>query len=260
MADGADGAIPFAERAAGDLEALRVRLAREIRRLLVALNTDDGTDRLRGDRDSLATAVRVRRQVVALLKENGVRVFEDAATKRALEAAARVTAGNRLPANAQAELARIVTGQTAEVASVWDSAADDMRRAINAATTTGGNLATLIEDVAQALDTSFVRATAAIDAAVMASGRRALMLEAKATGLPYVYAYVGPDDGKIRDFCKQLVGRAVSETYMRRLDNGQGLPVRDFCGGYNCRHSWAPLLRADAIAEGLEVLGDETAP
>ena len=133
-------------------------------------------------------------------------------------------------------------------------AADEMRRAINAGISTGGSLADLVEEVAARLQVAVVRAQAAVDAAVMASGRRALMLQADAAGLDYVFAYVGPLDAKNRPFCKAFVGRAVSKARMATLDNGQGLPVRDFCGGYNCRHSWAPLTREDARAEGIEVL------
>jgi hypothetical protein len=255
VAEGASAAGPSADRAIRDLEELRRRLEREIRRRLLSLDTQRGSDSLQGDRDALATAVRTRQQIVNALTDEGQRVVVDIASRRALEAAAAIVGGAEVSSDARAEIDRIVRGQTADIAAVFADAADEMRRAINAGISTGGSLGDLVEEVARVLDTSVVRASAAVDAAIMASGRRALMLEAKASGLPYVYAYVGPGDAKNRDFCRQFVGRAVTLEYMARLDNGQGLPVRDYCGGYNCRHSWAPLLRADAIAEGIQVLG-----
>lgn len=257
---GADGAIGPADRASKDLTELLTRLDREIRRLLAALDTARGTDQLVGDREALVTATRVRQQVAQLLTERGQAAVTTIASQRALEAANAVIASSDLPplpadaTDATPELRRIVEGQTAEVAAVFTVAADEMRRAINAGISTGGSLADLVEEVAARLNVAVVRAQAAVDAAVMASGRRALMLQAEATGLDYVFAYVGPNDGKTRPFCKALVGRAVSKARMASLDNGQGLPVRDFCGGYNCRHSWAPLTREDAAAEGLQVL------
>jgi len=33
----------------------------------------------------------------------------------------------------------------------------------------------------------------------------------------------------------------VTKDQMRKLDNGQGLGVLVYCGGYNCRHSWSPV-------------------
>ena len=88
----------------------------------------------------------------------------------------------------------------------------------------------------------------------MATGRRSVMADAaaaEAEGVDLVYLYVGPRDGKNRPFCAQWVGKAVVDP--SKMDNGQGLPVEDYCGGYNCRHSWAPTLTATAIESGYHV-------
>jgi len=55
------------------------------------------------------------------------------------------------------------------------------------------------------------------------------------------WIYLGPDDDATRPFCRTLVGLAVSDSNLLRLKNGQGLPVRDYGGGYNCRHSLTPV-------------------
>ena len=56
-----------------------------------------------------------------------------------------------------------------------------------------------------------------------------------------LYLYTGPRDGETRDFCRPLINKVVDEKQMRRLNNGQGLPVKTYGGGYNCRHSWSPI-------------------
>jgi len=38
---------------------------------------------------------------------------------------------------------------------------------------------------------------------------------------------------------------------MRRLNNGQGLPVKTSGGGYNCRHSWSPVTQGFVDAANL---------
>ena len=72
---GADGAIGPAGRAVRDLELLRARLERDVRRALLALNTEDGSDALQGDKASLANAVQVIRQIDRVLMEQGAADF-----------------------------------------------------------------------------------------------------------------------------------------------------------------------------------------
>jgi hypothetical protein len=74
---------------------------------------------------------------------------------------------------------------------------------------------------------------------------------AKEANINY-YLYTGPMDGVTRDFCKQLVDKVVSESQMKRLRNGQGLPVKTACGGYNCRHSWTPVTKGFIKAANLQ--------
>lgn len=50
--------------------------------------------------------------------------------------------------------------------------------------------------------------------------------------------YVGPPAQ--RDFCRDRVGRVFSLEEISSMDNGQGLTVLTYCGGYNCRHTWEP--------------------
>ena len=71
-----------------------------------------------------------------------------------------------------------------------------------------------------------------------------------------VYVYQGPDDGVTRSFCSELIGLAFTERQIRRLDNGQGLPVMTNGGGWNCRHSWSPMPSSAVRAGGYRFADD----
>jgi hypothetical protein len=249
---GADAAGPIADAAIGDLRALASALERDMLRIMLQLNTESGEDSL--VRRQGQTAVAVYRQVEDRLRLAGDDVAQRAGA-RAVEAVAAVAGvpPASLPLSVREELDMIVNGQTADVAAVFRDAASVIREGIARGVASGGSLGDIVADVADLLDTTFRRAQAAVDAAVMAAGRRAVMAAAAEVGPEFdlVYVYVGPKDGKNRPFCAKWVGKAATEP--AKLDNEQGLPVDDFCGGYNCRHSWAPTLVEEALREGYRI-------
>lgn len=53
------------------------------------------------------------------------------------------------------------------------------------------------------------------------------------------YAYVGPVDDDVRDFCLLLAGKQYSMAEIDSMDNGQVPGVFHTGGGYGCRHWWA---------------------
>ena len=78
-----------------------------------------------------------------------------------------------------------------------------------------------------------------------------------------LFEYMGPEDGATRDFCLDVlngdpggVEPRESPIYtldeIARMDNGQGLDVQIYMGGYNCRHQWVPISLDLAIARGYE--------
>jgi hypothetical protein len=71
-------------------------------------------------------------------------------------------------------------------------------------------------------------------------GRDVTAKAAESAGLD-MFLYTGPEDGITRAFCRPLVSKVVSSAQMKKLNNGQGLPVVTSGGGYNCRHSWSPI-------------------
>lgn len=66
-----------------------------------------------------------------------------------------------------------------------------------------------------------------------------------------LFFYGGPKDGLTRDFCLPLAGKTITADQLRRLDNGQGLPVVTDAGGNNCRHGLVPIMAAVAEAAGI---------
>ena len=255
---GADAAGPIADSAIGDLRAVRDALQRDLLRILLQLDTEPGEDSL--VRRQGQTAVAVYSQVERRLAALGDQVASVAGS-RAVEAVAAVVGAppSTLPLDVRAELDQIVNGQIGDVVSVFRAANDEIRQAVARGVTTGGSLADLVSAVSTQMDVTFRQAQAAVDAAVMAAGRRAVVSIAldveEATDEQMVFVYVGPKDAKNRPFCRAWVGKAVVDP--RKLDNGQSLPVEDYCGGYNCRHSWAPTPIPLALENGYRIY-DET--
>ena len=51
------------------------------------------------------------------------------------------------------------------------------------------------------------------------------------------FKLVGPSF-HIRPWCAEHLNKTYSIAEIKKMDNGQGLPVWEFCGGYNCDHHW----------------------
>lgn len=69
-----------------------------------------------------------------------------------------------------------------------------------------------------------------------------LVTVAQATDLGIdLFLYDGPLDEVTRPFCEDHVNKVYSLEQLNELDNGQGLPVAIYCGGYNCRHELLPI-------------------
>ena len=249
---GADAAGVVADAAVEDLRRLEQALERDLLRILLSLDTVPGEDSLvrRQAQTSAAVLAQVRRRL-----ETEGETLTGVVGQRAIEAVAAVLGAppSTLSVDVRRELDAIVGGQVADVVAVFKMAREEMRDAVSRGITSGGSLADVIEEVRARLSTTYLRASAAVDAAIMAVGRRAVVSAARELEgeLDLIYVYVGPRDAKNRPFCRQWVGKAVTDP--ARLDNGQGLPADDYCGGYNCRHSWAPTTVETAVAEGIEI-------
>ncbi len=69
--------------------------------------------------------------------------------------------------------------------------------------------------------------------------RQGAMEQATSNGAKY-YRYTGAKTNA-RKFCDKHIGKVYSIDEIKKMDNGQGLPVEYFCGGYNCRHRWVAI-------------------
>lgn len=91
-----------------------------------------------------------------------------------------------------------------------------------------------------------------IDTTLMAYQRILHFEKADKAGIDK-FLYVGPDDEITRDFCQEHVGGIYTRDEIDAMDNGQGLPVALYAGGYNCRHHWRPV--SDELAK--EIKGEK---
>lgn len=248
---GAAKAGLIADKAIDDLFRLETQLERDLLAILLRLDTVPSEDSLL--RAQLQTRAAVLRQIQNRLIAEGEQLIS-VTGQRAVEAVAAVLGApsDTLQTNIKRELDAIVDGQLAEVSNQFKLAQDEIRDAINKGILSGGSLAELVQAVQQKMSTTYSRASAAVDTAIMAAGRLAVYSDALDSGVEFVWVYVGPRDDKNREFCKAWVGKACTDP--SKLDNKQNLPVEAFAGGYNCRHSWAPSTIEDAIAQGIEIL------
>lgn len=70
-----------------------------------------------------------------------------------------------------------------------------------------------------------------------------------------LWEYIGPEDSITRPFCDKLLQKnppIYSEDEIARMDNGQGLDVMTYGGGWNCRHQWRPVSQEKAEDEGYD--------
>lgn len=63
------------------------------------------------------------------------------------------------------------------------------------------------------------------------------------------FLYVGAVDGKVRPFCRELLGNVFTLDDISQMDNGQTGDVFIDGGGYNCRHKWNPI--SDELAKSI---------
>lgn len=69
------------------------------------------------------------------------------------------------------------------------------------------------------------------------------------------WCYSGPIDGIQRPFCTACSRRSFTPAQVGDLDNGQGMPVAEGCGGYRCRHRWLFMETGQALKNGYRAAG-----
>lgn len=88
-------------------------------------------------------------------------------------------------------------------------------------------------------------------------GRELTAVAAESAGIDH-YLYTGPLEGTskqkgiTRPFCRQLVGKVFTKSQVQDLRNYQIEPPLVRGGGYNCRHTWAPVSEELIESAGLD--------
>lgn len=85
----------------------------------------------------------------------------------------------------------------------------------------------------------FRRIDAELNTSVAGLQRTITLSKADEAGIER-FLYDGPLDQVTRPFCQKHVGKVYTLEELKGLDNGQGLPVEIYLGGYNCRHRLIP--------------------
>lgn len=138
------------------------------------------------------------------------------------------------------------------------NAAKSIQRAWVQSTFSGKPLVQAVEDAtteslhslstltAKQVETHIGTAVAGIDRSITASVGRG---EGDAE---IVYVYIGPNDGVVRDSCQHIVGKWLTRNQISQLRNAQIPDAFANAGGWNCRHSWAPIRKSVAISRGVK--------
>lgn len=254
-----DAAFVLADDARRRLEELRSALNRHIRNLLLKLATKDGQLR----RDEIVNAAAVSSEVLEAIRSRGAFAVPSFLEEMSARVVTNIIKPGEAPpgfgAQVGPEIDAIVRGQTHEIALVFARATQQVREAIDRGVTSSAPLADLIDEVAARVDASFAQASSAVDTAIVGTGRSIIIRQAEASGASggeeMVFKYVGPRDRKVREFCREQVGKYFTIAALDRLDNGphQPKPVSRFCGGYLCRHSLAPMPRFHVEEQGFRI-------
>lgn len=251
---------------------------RDLERTLVRLNAKmtlwtrelDGGDRINTNQRNLARAVASRAQIEEMLLESG---YRDSTTKlmRSYDMVADMSmrgfkyAGINDPFS-QTDARAIVAIKNLDL-SRWERQGEDLAMAVQQSildsVVGGSSFKDMSERIAAALigdgqkEAAFLARSRTIANTTLQGFDRTLSNRiAEKAGIT-TFIYLGPDDGITRRFCASVLSTGgdaefnipaletkepiYTQEQIDDMDNGQGLPVSQFAGGYNCRHSWNPI-------------------
>jgi hypothetical protein len=120
----------------------------------------------------------------------------------------------------------------------------------------GETLDEATDRIAKQLEISAGKAKTQARTAMAGFSRAVSATQAAAVGATHFY-YGGPQDPLTRRFCEVLVRKVITREQLSRLNNGQNLPVANYAGGNNCRHSVAAISEVLAQGLGLDFATDE---
>ena len=158
-----------------------------------------------------------------------------------------------------------------EIPDIFGRAKADIRKGIISSIILGTSLTDTIDTVSKKMKISLNQAEVLTSTTLLSTEAASSVVLAEETGVPMVYIYSGPNDGKTRSFChfygfQQGVNVAYTRDAMRELSKdpnqkkqpgGKTNDTAYFRGGYNCRHTWAPRPRQIAEDDGYKILDVE---
>ncbi len=102
-----------------------------------------------------------------------------------------------------------------------------------------------VEEIAQVLrrkwQLPYNQLAATVRGVARASSRANAVLTAMSYGAQ-AFRYVGPRDELNRPFCADRVGKVFALGAVSKMKNDFGQAAWLFCGGWNCRHYWEPVM------------------
>ena len=108
----------------------------------------------------------------------------------------------------------------------------------------GDKVKTIQDRVAKRVSVNSSKARAIVNTAVAGYDNTINKDMAKAVGVNK-FKYSGATAE--RDFCRDRLGGVFTISELKAMNNGQGLPVETYLGGYNCRHFLAPVIDSEVL-------------
>lgn len=129
----------------------------------------------------------------------------------------------------------ILSRQTAsQIVRVENTIRERIGRQIVEGISSGRSSADIVSDVVAATGTYHAAAKTWENTARAGFTSTANIAVAKEAGVDkFVLVGASPE----REFCKKHFGKSYPLATWKKLNNGQGLPVVPYCGGYNCVHT-----------------------
>jgi hypothetical protein len=161
------------------------------------------------------------------------------------ETLSRVSRGVAVFTSADVSLVQtLATYDIEQIANEIDLSVDELRSYAVRQAMTGRKVE--LSEVIGTLSDRLERHSETIENTSLSGFYRALTVsKSEELGLD-LFVYLGPEDEVTREFCAERVGKVYSREEIDRWDNGQGLDVWTYLGGYNCRHQLSPISLEDA--------------
>lgn len=144
-----------------------------------------------------------------------------------------------LSGQALADLTTIFETAGSEFASVGGQVQEKVVKEIIDGIHAGRTSSELSDILQRKFDHGRAQSRTVVNTALLGLNRTKRIRTAEIAGVTR-FKYSGPSPD--RPFCRQHYKKIYTREEISGLSNGQISPVRIYCGGYNCRHQWVPIV------------------